>query len=62
MATTNDQRQALLSERLPRIGWRTRIVVPDRGIGDRLNQRQQWLDQNAGADGWAITPSGGRVS
>ncbi len=37
---------------------RIRIAVPDRGLGDRLNQFQEWLDQNAGADGWAWTPSG----
>jgi hypothetical protein len=37
---------------------RIRIVVSDRGLGDRLNQMQEWLDQNAGADGWAMTPSG----
>jgi hypothetical protein len=32
--------------------------VPDQGLGDRLNRMQEWLDQNAGADGWAIIPSG----
>jgi hypothetical protein len=32
--------------------------VPSRGLGDRLNQIQDWLDQNAGTDGWAMTPSG----
>ena len=30
-------------------------VVPR--VGERLN-RMHWLDQNAGADGWAMTPSG----
>ena len=39
---------------------RTRIAVPDRGLGERLNRMQEWLDQNAGADGWALTPSGVR--
>jgi hypothetical protein len=39
---------------------RIRIAVPDRGLGDRLNRMQEWLDQNAGADGWAMTPSGMR--
>ncbi len=37
---------------------RIRIAVPDRGLGERINQIQDWLDQNAGADGWAWTPSG----
>jgi len=35
-----------------------RSAVPDRGLGNRLNQMQLWLDQNAGADSWAMTPSG----
>jgi hypothetical protein len=39
---------------------RIRIAIPDRGLGDRLNQMHEWLDQNAGADGWAMTPSGVR--
>jgi hypothetical protein len=30
-------------------------VVPR--VGERLN-RMHWLDQNAGADGWAMTPRG----
>jgi hypothetical protein len=32
--------------------------VPNRGLGERLNRMQEWLDQNAGADGWALIPSG----
>jgi hypothetical protein len=28
------------------------------GLGVRLSQIQDWLDQNAGADGWATAPSG----
>lgn len=32
--------------------------MPDAGLGERLNQIQVWLDQNAGLDGWALTPSG----
>jgi hypothetical protein len=39
---------------------RVRIAVPVGGFGERLNQMQSWLDQNAGADGWAMTPSGVR--
>ena len=39
---------------------RVRIVVPAGGFGERLNHMQTWLDQNAGADGWATTPSGTR--
>ena len=36
---------------------RIRIAVPDQGLGDRLNQVQEWLHQNVGADGWVITPT-----
>src|SRR5205814_1453850 len=39
---------------------RVRIAVPPAGLGKRLTQMHEWLDQNAGADGWAITPSGER--
>jgi hypothetical protein len=39
---------------------RIRIAVPDRGLGQRLTQMHDWLDQNAGAEGWAMTPSGDR--
>jgi hypothetical protein len=39
---------------------RIRIAVPDLGLGERLNQIGEWLDENAGADGWAVTPSGMR--
>jgi hypothetical protein len=39
---------------------RVRIAVPPTGLGKQLTQMQDWLDHNAGADGWAMTPSGGR--
>jgi hypothetical protein len=39
---------------------RIRVAVPNTGLGERLNQMQLWLDQNAGSDGWAMTPSGER--
>ncbi len=39
---------------------RIRIAVPVTGLGTRLTQMHEWLDQNAGADGWATTPSGER--
>jgi hypothetical protein len=52
-------RQAALdAER--RFPVRIRIAIPDRGLGDRINQMHEWLDQNAGTDGWAMTPSGVR--
>jgi hypothetical protein len=39
---------------------RIRIAVPPAGLGQRYAQITAWLDQNCGADGWAITPSGTR--
>ena len=39
---------------------RIRIGVPAGGLGRRHTQMTGWLDENCGADGWAITPSGTR--
>jgi hypothetical protein len=39
---------------------RVRIAVPPDGLGRRHNQVTSWLDENCGADGWALTPSGMR--
>src|SRR5258707_6653107 len=39
---------------------RIRIGVPPGGFGQRYAQITAWLDENCGADGWAITPSGVR--
>jgi hypothetical protein len=39
---------------------RIRIGVPLQGLGARLDQMRAWLDENCGADGWALTPSGMR--
>ena len=39
---------------------RIRIAVPPSGLGQRYPQITGWLDQNCGAAGWAITPSGTR--
>jgi len=39
---------------------RIRIAVPPTGLGQRYPQITVWLDENCGADGWAITPSGTR--
>jgi len=40
---------------------RIRLALPTGGLGERLDQMQTWLDQNAGTDGWAMTPSGIRT-
>jgi len=39
---------------------RIRIAVPPAGLGQRYVQITAWLDENCGADGWAMTPSGTR--
>ena len=39
---------------------RIRISVPPDGLGRRHAQITAWLDENCGADGWAVTPSGMR--
>ena len=40
---------------------RIRLAIPTGGLGERLDHMDAWLDQNAGADGWAMTPSGIRT-
>ena len=37
---------------------RIRIAVPPAGLGKRHSQITAWLDENCGADGWAMTPAG----
>ena len=39
---------------------RIRIGCPPGGFGQRYTEMTSWLDENCGADGWAITPSGMR--
>jgi hypothetical protein len=39
---------------------RIRIGVPSGGFGQRHTHMTAWLDENCGADGWAMTPSGMR--
>jgi hypothetical protein len=39
---------------------RIRISVLPGGLGQRHTQITAWLDENCGANGWAMTPSGMR--
>jgi hypothetical protein len=39
---------------------RIRVAVPSAGLAHRYAQITAWLDENCGADGWAMTPSGTR--
>jgi len=37
---------------------RIKLALPDGGLGTRLTDIHAWLDENCGANGWAMTPSG----
>jgi hypothetical protein len=50
----------MISEAEHRFPVRIRLALPAAGLGERLNQMHEWLDQSAGADGWAMTPSSTR--
>jgi hypothetical protein len=52
----NPREMIMLAER--RFPVRMRIAVPPEGLGQRHTQITGWLDENCGADCWAITPSG----
>jgi len=39
---------------------RIRLGVPPDGFGQRYADMTAWLDENCGAEGWAMTPSGTR--
>jgi hypothetical protein len=44
----------MIAATLPRVG------VPPEGLGQQITDMTAWLDDNSGADGWAMTPSGMR--
>lgn len=48
----------MIGEAERRFPVRIRIAVPPHGLGSRLDEIKAWLDDNCGADGWAMTPSG----
>jgi len=48
----------MIGEAERRFPVRIRIAVPAEGLGNRLDAMKAWLDDNCGADGWAMTPSG----
>ena len=50
----------MIGEAERRYPVRIKIAVPVGGFSERLNRMNEWLDQNAGADRWAITPAGFR--
>jgi len=54
----NSRELITMAER--RFPVRIRIGVALGGLGQRHSQLTAWLDENCGADGWAMTPSGMR--
>jgi hypothetical protein len=54
----NPREMITVAER--RFPVRVRIALPPTGLGQRHTQITAWLDENCGADGWAMTPSGTR--
>ena len=48
----------MIGEAERRFPVRIRVAVPPAGLGTRLDEIKSWLDDNCGADCWAITPSG----
>jgi hypothetical protein len=54
----NPREMIMLAER--RFPVRIRVGVPSEGLGQRHTQMTAWLDENCGADGWTMAPSGTR--
>jgi hypothetical protein len=50
----------MIAEAERRFPVRIRIGVPPDGLGPLLDRIKVWLDENCGANGWAMTPSGTR--
>ena len=50
----------MITEAERRFPCRIKLAVPIGGFGERLTAMQAWLDDNCGADGWAMTPAGQR--
>jgi hypothetical protein len=48
----------MITEAERRFPCRIKLGVPIGGLGARLTEMQGWLDENCGADGWAMTPAG----
>ena len=48
----------MIGEAERRFPVRVRVAVPPEGLGTRTDRIRAWLDENCGADAWAMTPSG----
>ena len=52
--------RALITGAEQRFPVRIHIAIPPEGLGRQHARMTAWLDENCGADGWAMTPSGTR--
>jgi hypothetical protein len=41
-----------------RFPCRIKLGIPTSGFGAQLTEMHEWLDENCGADAWAMTPAG----
>lgn len=48
----------MITEAERRFPCRIKLGIPTGGLGARLTELQAWLDENCGADHWAMTPAG----
>jgi hypothetical protein len=48
----------MITEAERRFPVRIKLALPPGGLGKRLGEMHAWLDENCGADVWAMTPSG----
>jgi hypothetical protein len=48
----------MVGEAERRFPCRIKLGIPTRGFGAQLTEMYAWLDENCGADGWAMTPAG----
>ncbi len=48
----------MIGEAGRRFPCRIKLAVPSGGFGGHLTEMQTWLDQNCGAESWAMTPAG----
>jgi hypothetical protein len=51
----------MIREAERRFPVRIRLALPAGGFGTSLSEMHAWLDENCGANGWAMTPSGLRA-
>ena len=51
MATSS---KLMITEAERRFPCRIKLGVPVGGLGSRLTEMHAWLDENCGADGWAM--------